>query len=117
MGTTARNVLIIMALAAVIVLLPGAGLAAAFFETLIGIVFLAGLAWFVARLYREHRVEILSMSDRWRLVLYGAIGVALLTVTATPQLWDTGPGTLLWIALIGAASYGLYAVYRAQQRY
>jgi hypothetical protein len=75
------------------------------------------MAWFAARLYLEHRVTLYGLGDRLRLVLYGAIGLAVLTVTATPRLWASGPGTLLWFGLIAAASYALFAVYRSAQQY
>jgi hypothetical protein len=116
-SSTARNVLIVLALAAAVAFVPGAGLGADLVGELFSVIFLGGLAWLAARMYLEHRTTIYSLGDRNRLILYAAIGVAVLTVTATPRLWSTGPGTIVWVLLIGAASYGLFAVYRSQQQY
>jgi hypothetical protein len=116
-NSTARNVLIVLALAAAVAFVPGGGLGAGLVGELFSVIFLGGLAWFAGRLYLEHRTTIYSLGDRGRLILYGSIGLAVLTVTATPRLWATGPGTIVWIVLIAAASYGLFAVYRSQQQY
>ena len=116
-ATTARNVAIILLLAAVVTFVPGGGTAADAILALMSIVFFGGLAWFVARLYLEHRATIFGLGDRVRGLLYGAIGVVVVTVTATARLWDTGGGTLLWFLLVGGASYALFAVYRSSQQY
>jgi hypothetical protein len=109
----ARNVVIVLALAAAVAFLPGAGLASGLLSYLLSLLFLGGMAWFVARIYMEHRLDLDALGERRRALLYGAIGLAVLTVSATPRLWQTGAGTLAWFALIGAASYVLYAVYRS----
>jgi hypothetical protein len=109
---TAVNVAIILALAAAVAFLPGAGTAAELFVWLLAILFWGALAWFVARLYREHRSEIFGLGDRMRGVLYVSIAVLVLTVTATGRLWETPAGLFAWLALVGAAIYGLIAVWR-----
>ena len=117
MTPTARNVLIVLALAAVVMLVPGGGNAsAAILQTLV-IGMLAGIAWFAVRLYREHRSDIYSLGDRNRAILYGSAGLIALTVTATERLWETGPGTIVWLALVGLACYGVYHVFRASREY
>ena len=115
--TTARNVAIILALGAAVAFLPGAGLAAGLFVWLVGICFWGALAWFAARMYREHRADIYGLGDRMRAVLYVSIGVILLTLTATARLWETGAGLVVWFLLIGAAVWGLVAVWRQSREY
>ena len=44
--------------------------------------------------------------------LYGAVGAAVFAMAARDRLWDTGAGTLLWLAIVGAASYVLVLVWR-----
>lgn len=117
MTATARNVLIILALAAVVMLVPGGGNAsAAILQTLV-IAMLAAIAWFAVRLYREHRTDIYSLGDRNRGILYGSVGLVTLTVTATDRLWATGPGTIVWVALVALACYGVYYVFRLSREY
>lgn len=113
----ARNVAIIVALAAAVALLPGAGFAAGVLVWIVGIAFLLSLAWFASVMYREHRAEVHGLGDRMRGVLYASVAVIVLAVSGTSKLWNTGAGTLLWFALVGAASYGLYAVYRHAREY
>jgi hypothetical protein len=41
----------------------------------------------------------------------------VLTVTATRKLWTTPGGMLAWFLFIGAASYGVFAVWRHWREY
>jgi hypothetical protein len=110
-------VAIILALAAAVAFLPGAGAAAGLFIWLLGILFWGALAWFLSRLYREYRTDIYGLGDRMRAVLYGSVAVAVLTVTATRRLWDTPAGMFAWFLLVGAASYGVFMVWRHWREY
>lgn len=117
MTTTARNVLIILALGAVVALVPGGGNASdGILQTLV-IVMFASLAYLAVRLYRERRTELYSLGDRNRAILYGSLGLATITVVATDRMWDTGPGMLAWFALVGIAVYGAYHVFRVAREY
>ena len=109
---TAINIAIVLALAAAVAFLPGGGGAANLFIWLVGIIFWGGLAWFLGRLYREYRTDVYALGDRMRAVLYVSIAVAVLTVTGTRVLWETPAGMLAWFLLVGAASYGVFAVWR-----
>ena len=114
---TARNAAIVLGLAALVALIPAGGFAAGLLLWLLGIAFWAILTWFAARMYREHRMSLLAFDDRMRALLYVSIGVAVLTVTATSRLWNTSAGVLAWFALIGGASYGVFAVWQHAWRY
>ena len=114
---TALYVAIIVALAALIAFLPGAGVAASMFVWLLAIVFWGTLAWFVARLYRQYRDEIYGLGERTRAVLYVSVGVVVITLAATDRLWDTPAGILAWFALVGAAIYGFLATWRQYRAY
>jgi hypothetical protein len=114
---TARNVLIILALAAVVMLVPGGGNASAAILQALLIAMLVAIAWFGVRLYREHRTDIYALGDRNRGILYASAGLVALTVTATDRLWSTGPGTVVWIALVALACYGVYYVFRVSREY
>jgi hypothetical protein len=108
---------IILALAAAVALLPGGGTAAGAVGTALSIAFLGTLAWFAARLYRENRMALMSLEDRWRAILYGAIGVVVVTLAATSRLWLTSAGVIAWFALLFAAAYALYATWRHSRQY
>jgi len=114
---TARNVAIILALSALVYALPEAGLAANTLGWVVGVIFLGALAWFVSRLYREYQGQLFGLGDRARGILYGSVAVALLAVTATDRLWDTGVGVLVWFMLVGGASFGVFSVWQQSREY
>lgn len=117
MPETARNILIVLALAAIVMLVPGGGNASAGILEALVIVMLAAIGWFGVRLYREHRTDVYSLGDRNRGILYASAGLLALTVTATDRLWATGSGTVVWVALIALACYGVYYVFRSSREY
>ncbi len=109
---------IVALIALVLVLLPGGGSLLDVLLTALSIVFFAAIAILAARLFREHRFTLESLSDRQRQVLYGSIGLALLTFAATRRMFDEGGlGVIAWLALLGLASYGVYWTWRSSQEY
>lgn len=114
---TVRNVVIILALAALIDLVPQGGRGASVAGQAVWLVFLATLVWYAAIMYRQHRVSLYSIGDRRRGILYGAVAVAALTLTATSRLWNTGAGSVAWLVLLAAAAYAIIAVVLSARRY
>jgi hypothetical protein len=114
---TARNVAIVALIAAAVEFLPGGGRAVEAFAAALWVVFAAGLAFFAYRIYRERRVDIHTLGDRHRGLLYGALAVAYTTVAAQPRMWRTSFGEFVWFALIGLAAYALLVVYRYSRTY
>ena len=107
LNTNVRNVLIIVALTTVIYALGHTGdFALGFLTQLISLAFLAALAWIASRQYLEHRTELDS-----------ALGVATLAISAVHRLWASGIGTVVWLVVIAACAYVLYALYRSTQEY
>ncbi|MGH2870688.1 MAG: hypothetical protein ACRDNK_24360 [Solirubrobacteraceae bacterium] len=111
-----RNVVIIMAIAAVIAFAPGGGTGASVVVTAISLAFLAALGWVMMIMYREHRTSLYSLGNR-RVALYVAGGVLAITLTGTTRLWSTPAGQVGWLVLIGGAIYTFVAVYIAARRY
>ena len=113
-----RNVLIIVALALAVWLLPGGDTGSATIYNVLTIVLTAGLMFFAYRLYMEHRATIFGLEDRQRGMLYGAVALGALAIIGTRKLWDEGGlGALLWIAMLAVAVWGIYTVWRAYQEY
>jgi uncharacterized protein involved in cysteine biosynthesis len=100
---------VVALVAFLLVVVPGGGPTLEVALTVLSIAFFTAIALFGYRLYREHSLTLDSLDTRQRLVLYGSIGLAFLTFTATPRLFN-GAGVLLWLALLGLASYGVYWV-------
>jgi hypothetical protein len=113
-----RNIAIILALAAVVVYAPGGGTASQIVIQAVSIAFLGTIAWFASILYRQHRVALYSLGDARRGGLYVAVGVAILTLSATTGLWNAGGGGLLvWLVLVGASVYTMIAILWAARSY
>jgi hypothetical protein len=117
-GKHLRNIAIIVALALVVWLLPGGDTGAATISNLLSVIFLAGLCFFGYRLYMEHRITLFDLDDRLRTILYVSAGMLVLALIATGRMWNSGgPLILLWFAMIGAATYGGYVVFRSVRQY
>jgi hypothetical protein len=113
-----RNILIIVALALVVWLVPGGGTGSSTIYNVLTILLTAGLLFFGYRLYMEHRATIFGLGDNQRAILYGSVAVATVALLATNKLWDEGGlGALLWFALLSLAGWGLYRVWRAYSEY
>jgi hypothetical protein len=113
----ARNIAIILAIAAVVVLVPGGGRGAMIASQVIYIAFLSTLFWFAMIMYRQHRVSLYSLGDRRRAILYAALAVATLTLTATSRLWHTGAGSVAWLVLLAVAIYAVITIAWSARRY
>ena len=113
----ARNVAIILLLAAAVAFVPGGGTTAALVGGILSTLILVSFVLLAARFYRERRLDIEGLGDRWRALLYGEIGVAILDMAARPRLSETDGGTIVWVALLGACAYALYLVWRHYREY
>lgn len=114
---TARNILIILAIAALVVLLPGGGTGANVALQALYLTFLATLGWFGVVMYRQHRSELYSLGDRRRAIVYAALVVAAVTLTGTSRLWRTGAGSVVWLVLIAGAVYAVAAIAWSARKY
>lgn len=115
--TTLRNIGIIIALALLVWLLPGGDTGAGIVSALIGIAFSVGIWLFLMRMYRENRMTIFALGDRFRGILYASLAALLFLGAAASKWFDTAPLTILWLVLLGSAIYGLVATYRHWRAY
>ena len=118
---TARNVGIILGLAALVALAPGGLTARDTVSNIITVVFLGGLGFFAHRMYMENRVTLFDLPDQRRVLLYGSATALVFALIATRKFWDDfgarGATILLWFALLGAAAYGFSVVIRTWREY
>ena len=110
--TAARHIAIILLLAAAVAFVPGGGTTAALIGGILSTLILVAFVLLAARFYRERRLDLETLGDRWRGVFYGAIGLALLAMAAGPRLRATDGGTIAWVAMLGVAAYAVYLVWR-----
>jgi hypothetical protein len=109
---------VIAVLALALTVLPGGGGALDVAIAFLSVVFLAAIAFLGYRLYSQYRIDIDSLEPNVRLALYGAIGLAVLTIVATSRLFDAGgAGVIGWFALLAICSYGIYWVWTQYRQY
>jgi O-antigen/teichoic acid export membrane protein len=113
----ARNIVIVLGLAALAAFAPGGGDSAALISailfTLLNVVFV----FFGVRFYRERRMDIYSLGDRGRALLYGGLAGIVLALASTGRWLNTGAGTIAWIVLIGGSIVALVTVFREYREY
>ena len=113
-----RNFAIVALVALVIVLAPGGGTGLAVALWLLTVAFFASIALFGVRMYRENKFTIESLSVLERTVAYVSVGAAFLAFSGTSRLFKLGGGgVLIWLAILGACSYGIYWVWRHSSEY
>jgi hypothetical protein len=114
---TARNVAIILGIAAAIDLLPNGGRAANTISALIAVAFGVAVGLFAVRMYRENQFTLSALGDRNRAILYVALGVAMVDITAQPRLYQSSAGKLAFFVILGLVGWALYTVWRASRSY
>jgi membrane-bound metal-dependent hydrolase YbcI (DUF457 family) len=113
----ARNIVIVLAIAAVVDIVPGGGTGANVVIQAISLTFLGALTWVVSLMYREHRNALHSLGDRRRATLYVAAGVLAVTLTATNRMWSSPLGSVAWLVLIAGSVYAAVQVLASARRY
>jgi hypothetical protein len=109
---TAAEFGLVALVALVLTALPGGDATLEVVLTLLSIAFFTVIALLGYRLYRQFSFELDSLDDRQRLMLYGSLGLALLTICATGRLFDIGgAGIVAWLALLALCSFGVYRVW------
>ena len=116
--SAARNVGIVLVLAAAVAFIPGGGTTASVVGAVLSTLILVSLVFFAARLYRDHQLDLEMLGDRWRGLLYGAVAVIVVAMAARPRLRSEGDGgTIIWIVLLAGAAYAIYLVWRHHREY
>jgi hypothetical protein len=114
---TARNIAIILALAAAIDFLPGGGNAAAAVLAALMMIFLAAIAWLVYRVYREQQLTLSTLTDARKAGLFGAVGGIALLVVAYDDFRSWTGGLVLWIALMAGCVAIIFLIWRRATTY
>jgi hypothetical protein len=114
---TVRNVAIVLALAAVVDFIPGGGAAADTVMAALTLLFLATIAWFVYRLYREHQLTLATLTDAQKAGLFGAGGGIVLLIAANDEFSSWRGGLVLWIALMAACVGVIVMIWRRATTY
>ena len=85
---------------------------------ILSIGFFVAIALLGYRLYRENGFTLDSLTDTQRAVLYSCVGGAFLVFAAAERMFDWGGGgVVIWIALLGLCSYGIFWVWQSSRDY
>ncbi len=110
MSPVVRNVLIVVAIAAVVSLSSSASAGAVVLRSLLSLAILAGMLYFGYVLWRENRSRLSYLPAAQRALLIGAAVVAVALVLTSP-LWVKGfVAAIVFFALLGACAYAIYRV-------
>lgn len=105
--STARNVAIVLAIAAAVTFLPGGGDVAAVIGRTLSLAFIAVIAWGLVYLYRRHRTDLEQLRIGFRVLLYAAGGVLVLALAGT-----TGVVLLILLVAVALALFAVWQEYR-----
>jgi hypothetical protein len=129
---TARNVAIIVVIAAAVSFVPGGGSAARTFTAALSVGFAVAIGYFGLRLYREHRIGLHSLGHLHRALLYGAVAAGAFAWMARKHMWYEikiasgalvqvhrwgGFGEVVWFLLVGGVLWALLEVFRYSRSY
>ena len=110
--------LAILLIALVFTAAPGGDSTLQVILAILSIAFFVAIALFGYRLYRENSFTLDSLTDVQRGVLYSCIGGAFLVFAAAERMFDWGGGgVVIWIALLGLCSYGIFWVWQSSRDY
>jgi hypothetical protein len=112
-----RNVLIIVAIAAVVYALPSGGRLAATVQAALGVALGTAFALIGLRVYRETRGRLEMLDNAHLALLYGSIALAVFLFVGRVEMWRTSSGELAWFLLAIAVVYGLLESWRRYRAY
>ena len=110
---TLRGFLIIAAIAGVIVVLRLQTTLAALY-VIARIAFLLAIAFFIFLMWREHRSEISTWSDRARWVFYGAAILAVADIAAITFTSTSGLDAVAFLAVLATSGFAMWRTWKDQ---
>lgn len=110
-----RNIAIIALLALVLTVLPAGGNLTDAILTALWLVFLGAIALLMVRFWNENSLARDAMTDRQRGMVYGGLGAIALMVAGTDELFETGAGTIAWIAIVAVSGWLIITTWREAQ--
>ncbi len=105
-----RNLAIIAVLALIIAAVPGGGGLADGILATISVGFLVAIGASGYFMYRQNRLDYITLPERSRWLLLGALGAIALMIAGADEMLDNGAGTLVWIGVLGLSGYAIFRV-------
>lgn len=112
---TARNVAIIALLALALTVLPAGGNIAEAVLSMLSILFAVAIGAMLIRFWKDTGLQRDTFTDRQRWLIYGSIGAIALMIVGTDELLSTGPGVVVWVAVLVGAGWLIFNTWREAQ--
>ena len=112
---TARNVAIIALLALALIVLPAGGNIAEAVLAMLSILFAVAIGAMLIRFWKDTGLQRDTFTDRQRWLIYGSIGAIALMIVGTDELLSTGPGVVVWVAVLVGAGWLIFNTWREAQ--
>jgi hypothetical protein len=113
----ARNIAIIALVAVPVAFMPGGGNAAEAVIVALTLAFLAGSAAMVYTFWRQNQMTLSTLADSRRAAVYGAAGGAAILIAGQDELVGAPGGIIIWLALLVACGFVIFAVWREANTY
>lgn len=110
-----RNIAIIMLLALLLTVLPAGGNVADAVLTALSLLFLGAIVLLLVRLWRDNSLARDAMTDRQRGTIYACLGAIALMVAGADELFDSGAGTVAWLAIVAVSIWLAITTWRESQ--
>lgn len=115
--TALRNAAIVALLALLLTILPGGGNLAEAILTTLSLLFFGLIGLLLLRFWEQASFTRDAMTDRQRNLIYGGLGAIAFAVVGTDELLSSGPGVLLWVALLGGSGWLIFTTWREANSY
>lgn len=79
--------------------------------------FLTAISWMLYVQSRERQLTIATLTDPQRAIFYGGFGVLALCAAGAEMLFNSGAGTVLWLAMLVGALLAIYRVWTDANTY
>ena len=112
-----RNAAIVALLALVLTVAPGSDNFVTALYTALTLAFVTAIGLLGAQFWKRNSLTRDLMTERQRVVFYGAIGTIALMIAGMDELLDTGPGVVAWFVLVGLSGYLIYTTWREANSY
>ncbi len=110
-----RNIAIIALLALLLTVLPAGGNITDGILTALWLLFLGAIALVLVRFWKQNSLARDAMTDRQRGTIYGCLGAIALMIAGTDELFNSGPGTVVWLLVMVLCAWLIVTTWREAQ--
>lgn len=111
----ARNIAIILLLALALTVLPAGGNIAEAVLSTLSILFAVAIGAMLIRFWKDTSLQRDTFADRQRWLIYGSIGAIALMIVGADELLASGPGVIVWVAVLIGAGWLIFNTWREAQ--